>query len=262
MPKVAVIGGSGVYDPQLLDNVQDKEIETIYGKAKVAIGTYKGIEVAFMARHGSGHSVPPGKINYRANIQALKDIGVEHVISTSAVGSLQQDVPPGTFVLLNNFLDFTKAREATFFDGGVRGVAHVDVTNPYCPTLGPSIFKQAKEMGINILETGTYVCCEGPRYETGAEVKLYSSFGGTVVGMTNVPECVLAREAELCYQTICIVTNYAAGISPTKLTHKEVVELMAENIEALKKLVFTVIENIDMGKRTCSCATALEGASG
>ena len=262
MPKYAVIGGSGVCDPSLLDNIQEKTVETTYGPATMYIGEYKGREVAFMARHGSGHSVPPGKINYRANIQGLKDVGVEYVISTSAVGSLQPDVPPGTFVLVDQFYDFTKAREATFFDGGERGVAHIDVTEPYCPSLGPLILEKGKGMNLDIRDSGVYVCCEGPRYETAAEVKLFQGFGGTVVGMTNVPECVLAREAELCYRTICIVTNFAAGISPTKLTHKEVVELMGQRIEPLKKLVFSVLESIDDGERTCSCASALQGASG
>ncbi len=262
MPRYAVIGGSGVYDPSLLDNVRDEIVKTTYGEAKVAIGEYKGREVAFMSRHGSGHSVPPSKINYRANIQALKNLGVEYIISTSAVGSLQPDVAPGNFVIVDQFLDFTKVRESTFFDGGERGVAHVDVTKPYCPSLSKQIIDLSKEMKLPHLEAGTYVCCEGPRYESSAEVKLYQTFGGTVVGMTNVPECVLVRESEICYQTICIVTNFAAGISPTKLTHKEVVELMAERIEPLKKLVFGVLEGLSDGERDCSCATALQGASG
>jgi len=262
MPRFAVIGGSGVYDPTLLTDVRDQTVETDFGTARVAIGTFKGREVAFMARHGSGHSVPPGQINYRANIRALKQIGVEYVISTSAVGSLQPNVPPGTFVMVDNFLDFTRGRQSTFFDGGDRGVAHVDVTHPYGDTLGTLVKATADGLDLKLHDGGIYVCSEGPRYETAAEVKLYQTFGGTVVGMTNVPECVLAREAELCYRTICIVTNFAAGISPTKLTHKEVVDLMAERIEPLKKLVFGVLETIDEGKRDCSCATALQGASG
>ena len=263
MPKYAVIGGSGVYDPSLLENTREETVETPYGSARVSIGSYNGSEVAFMARHGSQHSVPPGKINYRANIKALSELGVEYVVSTSAVGSLQKEIEPGSFVLVDQFYDFTKGRESTFFDGTHEGVAHIDVTEPYCPSLGPLIAELATAMELPIKRSGVYVCCEGPRYETAAEVKLFQSFGGDVVGMTNVPECVLAREAELCYRTICIVTNFAAGISPHKLTHKEVVDLMKQRLNPLKKLVFATIDGIsNEEKRDCSCARALQGASG
>lgn len=262
MPRFAVIGGSGVYDPTLLEGIREEKLTNEFGSASVAIGRYRGREVAFMARHGAGHSVPPAQINYRANIRALKDLGVEYCISTSAVGSLDETAPPGSFVLVDGFLDFTKARPVTFFDGGDHGVAHVDVTDPYCPTLGTIVMGCGAKAGIEVRMGGTYVCCEGPRYETAAEIRMFQKLGGTVVGMTNVPECVLARESEICYRTICIVTNFAAGISPTKLTHKEVVELMGQRIEPLKRLVFDSLMAIDEGTRTCSCATALQGASG
>ncbi len=250
-----------MYDPELLEDCRKETVSTRYGTVEVVLGTYKGREVAFLARHGKGHSVPPHRINYRANIMALKQLGVERIVSTSAVGSLDPDCPPGTFLIVSQFLDFTKMREHTFFGGEEGRIAHVDVTEPYCPQLGAFILEAAGELDLQVREGGTYVCCEGPRYETAAEISMYRMLGGTVVGMTNVPECTLAREAEICYRTICIVTNFAAGISDEKLTHREVVGLMKNRMEDLKRLLMRTLEKMD-APRTCGCGEALDGASG
>lgn len=255
---IAIIGGTGVYDPNILNDVYQEEINTPYGAVKFMVGEYAKQKVAFIPRHGSTHAIPPHLINYRANIWAMKKIGVRRIIATTAVGSLNLAMKPGDFVLVDQFLDFTKSRVNTFFDGGERGVVHVDLTNPYCNSLREKVLIAAKRENIKIHQNGTYVCTEGPRFETPAEIKMYGNIGGDLVGMTNVPEVVLAREAEMCYATVSMVTNYAAGISPTTLTHGEVVETMKQNTEKIKRLIMTAIEEIslEMGIN-CLCEAAL-----
>lgn len=252
-PKIGIIGGTGVYNPDILTDVREEILDNIYGQAKVAIGTYLGREVVFLTRHGATHSVPPHLVNYRANIWALKELGVEQVLATAAVGSLNAEMAPGSFVLVDQFLDFTKNRLSTFFDGGELGVTHTDMTNPYCPNLREVLVEAAKPLATKVHQKGTYVCSEGPRFETPAEIKMYKILGGDLVGMTSVPEVVLAREAGLCYATICMVTNFAAGISPIELTHEEVLEVMAANGEKLSQLLMKAVENIPE-KRVCKCA--------
>ncbi|HOP75521.1 MAG TPA: S-methyl-5'-thioadenosine phosphorylase [Bacillota bacterium] len=235
--KLALIGGSGFYRPGMLADTEDKIIETPYGKAAVVIGTLADRKVAFLARHGKGHSLLPHQLNYRANIWALKSLGVKRVLATTAVGSMQPKFPPGSLVIIDQFLDFTKQRPLTFFEDGDVHRAHVDVTHPYCGGLRDELVKAAAKHQIPIHAGGCYVCAEGPRYETLAEIKAYQMLGGDVVGMTGVPEVVLARELGLCYANISIVTNWAAGISPQALSHAEVVEIMAENQEKLRQLI-------------------------
>lgn len=261
MSLIAIIGGTGVYDPKIINNIEEKTIETPYGEVKYIQGNYKDKDVIFMNRHGAKHSIPPHLINYRANIWALKKLGVNGVISTTSVGSLQADVEPGTFVLVDQFLDFTKQRITTFYDGGERGVVHVDVTNPYCPEIRDHIYKIGQEMGLKIQNGGVYVCTEGPRFESAAEVKMYAQLGGDVVGMTNVPEVTLAAEAEICYMTISLVSNYGTGISPNQLTHTEVFEAMAENSLKLKNLILAAIETFPEDKK-CHCESILAGYGG
>lgn len=253
--RIAIIGGTGVYDPSILTNIREETVSTSYGDVTLKIGTYKGEEVAFLARHGSGHSIPPHKINYRANIMALKKAGVERVIATSAVGSLNRRMKPGDFVILDQFLDFTKSRTYTYFDGGDTGVVHIDYTDPYCPEVSRTIYEAAKALGIEAHQGGCYVCTEGPRYETAAEIRMFERLGGDLVGMTNVPEVILAREAGLCYGVIAMVTNWAAGISPTPLTHEEVTEVMNKNAENLRALVMRSIETMPE-HRGCKCKDA------
>ncbi len=251
--KLAIIGGTGVYDPAMLENLENMEVETRYGTALLAKGYYQGEEVAFLARHGTRHGTPPHRVNYRANIAALVKLGVERVIATAAVGSLNEKMPPGAMVLLGQFLDFTKGRESTFFDGGEAGVVHTDVTEPYCPELNRALLSAAKKAGLNLTDGAVYVCAEGPRFETPAEISMFKLLGGDLVGMTNVPEVVLAREAGLCYSTVALSTNFAAGISPNVLTHREVLEVMAGNTGNVRTLLAEVIGTLNKD-RNCDCA--------
>lgn len=257
MVHIAIIGGTGVYDPSILKNVYDDKMNTPYGEVAYKIGEFGDKKIAFIPRHGSHHSIPPHLINYRANIWAIKKLGVGHIIATTAVGSLNERMKPGDFVLVDQFLDFTKNRVSTFYEGGDRGVVHLDVTEPYCPKLRSFIEQAAQQLNLPIHNGGVYVCTDGPRFETPAEIKMFKQLGGDLVGMTNVPEVVLANEAEMCYSTISMVTNFAAGISPQVLTHAEVLEIMAENGEKLKKLIMRSIENINIKDDSCKCRKML-----
>ncbi|HHY48024.1 MAG TPA: S-methyl-5'-thioadenosine phosphorylase [Firmicutes bacterium] len=250
--RVAIIGGTGVLDPGLLKDICEHVISTPYGDAAVKTGTYGEEEVAFIARHGWTHSIPPHKVNYRANISALKQIGVTRIIATSAVGSLNPDMKPGDCVVLDQFIDFTKARASTFFDGGDGGVVHTDFTEPYCKEIRACLIKAGQDLGIPTHVRGTYVATEGPRFETAAEIRMFRLLGGDVVGMTNVPECVLAREAGICYAAVAVVTNFAAGISSRPLSHQEVVEVMHENSERLRKIIARTIETLP-ARPGCDC---------
>jgi len=255
--KLAVIGGTGVYDPDIMSDIKDERVVTAYGQVDLKIGFYGRKEVAFLNRHGGGHTVPPHLVNYRANIAALKKLGVKHVLATAAVGSLNPAMQPGHFIFVDQFLDFTKGRMQTFFDGGDSGVAHTDMTSPYCPELREILFRAARSLGVTAHFTGTYVCTEGPRFETAAEIRMYRLLGGDLAGMTGVPEAVLAREAEMCYAAIAVVTNFAAGISPGRLAHQEVVEMMGKNGENIRKVVMQAVDRVDEG-RSCTCRYALD----
>ena len=249
MSAIGVIGGTGVYDPSIFENIHEESLVTPYGEIDYVQGTYHGKNVIFVARHGKDHTIPPHKINYRANIWGLKKLGVTFIISTTAVGSLNENFKPGHFVLTDQFLDFTKNRITTFYEGGDRPVAHLDVTNPYCPELRNILQKVGTEQGLTIHNGGTYVCTEGPRFETPAEIKMFHMLGGDTVGMTNVPEVNLANEAEMAYATISMITNYAAGISESALTHAEVVEMMGNMAAQLKSLILGAIDAIDVDAR-------------
>lgn len=240
--KIAIIGGTGVYDPKIFSSVRDEIINTSYGPVKVMVGSYQGKDIAFLARHGSDHSVPPHLINYRGNIAALKELGVKNIFATAAVGSLNMDMEPGQFVFIDQFLDFTKGRPSTFVEDGV---THTDMTQPYCSELRSLLSDTAKKIGLEYHKGGTYVCTEGPRFETAAEIRMFRHFGGDLVGMTSVPEVVLAREAEICYSSIAIVTNYAAGISPRKLSHQEVLDVMDDSAENVRSLIMQAISGLD-----------------
>lgn len=251
---LAIIGGTGVYDPQMLSNIKRFSIETIFGPVPVVLGELGNKKIAFIARHGTKHAIPPHLINYRANIMALKNLGVKKIIATSAVGSLEENMKPGHFVALDQFIDFTKGRVQTFYDGGDKGVLHIDMTQPYCPNLIQAIL-EACPSKVKLHEKGTYICTDGPRFETPAEIKMFKKWGAQVVGMTSVPEVVLARELGMCYASIAMVTNFAAGISKNPLTHQEVVETMAQNVHNLQELIMKVIANLD-SKQTCLCLGA------
>jgi 5'-methylthioadenosine phosphorylase len=256
--KIAVIGGTGVYDPEMLKEVREEWVRTPYGEVGLQVGRFRGREVAFMARHGRQHSVPPHLVNYRANIMALKQLGVRSILATAAVGSLNTDLHPGKLVFCDQFLDFTKSRVQTFSEGGPEGVVHMDMTEPYCPELRDLMDRAAADLELPVHSIGTYVATEGPRFETPAEIRMLRQLGGDLVGMTGVPEVVLAREAEICYATICMVTNFAAGISPHRLTHEEVVAAMQVNAAKLRSLIAETVALIDP-ERECLCHRALGG---
>lgn len=261
MSKLAFIGGTGVYDPGILTDITAHTIETPYGTARYESGFFGKKEIIFLARHGIHHTIPPHKINYRANIYALKMLGVTAVVSTTAVGSLNPEYKPGDLVLVDQFIDMTKSRVGTFFDGERYGVAHLDMTHPYCETLRKDIERIGVEEGITIHPSGTYICTEGPRFETPAEIKAFRMWGADVVGMTNAPECQLAREAEICYATISMVTNFAAGISKTALTHKEVIDCMNQNIDSFRRII-TILSSSYDPETDCVCRHAAKDFGG
>lgn len=256
MIKMAIIGGTGVYNPRILDDPRDIMQTTPYGDVNVTVGCHKGDEIAFIPRHGSMHSLPPHLINYRANIIALKQLGVQTILATAAVGSLNLDLEPGMFVLADQFLDFTKSRHNTFYEGGQGGVVHCDMTVPYCPEVRQALAQAAEDLGFSLQNGGTYVCTEGPRFETAAEIDMFKQLGGDLVGMTSVPEVCLARELGICYANISIITNHAAGISPNILTHSEVVQVMKESTSDVRELMMESIKYLPAEKH-CDCARIL-----
>lgn len=258
MPIMGVIGGTGVYQIVEMGDLKEKKtVETPFGESPpISIFTLKDQEVAFLPRHKEGHDNPPHMINYRANVYALKMLGVDNILATNAVGSLNQSLKPGEFLIPDDFLDFTRTRPFTFYDD--RAV-HVDVTQPYCPELRETIISSGKNVDGKVVDGGVYVCTEGPRFETPAEIRMFQELGGAVVGMTGLPEVVLARELEMCYSTICMISNYAASVSPDKITIDEVFEVVDEKKKELIKLMYNSIINLPKS-RTCSCRSALEGA--
>ncbi|AXV40770.1 S-methyl-5'-thioadenosine phosphorylase [Methanobacterium sp. BAmetb5] len=255
---IGIIGGTGVYQIVELGDLKEKKVlNTPFGESPpVSILTFDDQEVAFIPRHREGHDNPPHMINYRANVYALKMLGVDRIIATNAVGSLDESIKPGDFLLPDDFLDFTRKRPFTFYDDQV---VHVDVTQPYCPELAETIKRAARSVDGKLVPGGVYVCTEGPRFETPAEIKMFRQIGGTVVGMTGLPEVILARELEMCYASICMVSNYAASVSPDKITIDEVFEMLEEKKKSLTQLIYHSIVNIPEG-RNCPCQCALEGA--
>ena len=256
MGKLAIIGGTGVYSPEILADVQVVAVETPYGEpVTLRVGTYGSHEVVFLPRHGQKHILPPHKVNYRANMAALKKAGVGKIFATAAVGSLNEKMKPGHLAFLDQFIDFTRGREGTFYDGGEAGVAHIDLTHPYCSQLRDLLIKAAGERRIPHHPGAVYVCTEGPRFETGAEIKMFKAWGADLVGMTNVPEVVLARELGICYSTIALVTNFATGISPAPLTHEEVLDVVAKNIGHVRTVLMESMQLLSPDTH-CSCQGA------
>lgn len=262
--KIGVIGGSGVYDLPGLKNIREYKLYTPYGAPSdnVIVGELNGKTVAFLPRHGRGHRIPPHRINYRANIWALKSIGVKWLIAVSAVGSLREDYKPGDFVLPDQFIDMTKGiRNHTFFEGGV--VAHVSMADPFCEHLREIILEASRQLPeITVHPRGTYVCIEGPRFSTRAESRVWKDvFKADIVGMTLVPEVNLACEAELCYATIAMVTDYDVW-AEKPVTAEEVVKTMRSNVEKVKKLLPKIIELLpeEPEDKKCSCCKCLETA--
>lgn len=254
MKKIAIIGGTGIYSPGIFNEHKHIEVKTPYGEVPLIQTSYKENTVYFLERHGAGHSKAPHSVNYLANIYSLKMLEVDRVFATAAVGSMHLEIAPGSFVIIDQFLEFTKNRPTTFYNGD-SGVVHIDMTEPYCPEIRETLIKSCKKLNIKCFETGTYVCTEGPRFENKAEIQMFKMLGGHVVGMTNFPEAVLAREANLCYAAVAMVTNYCTGISKTPLTHKEVLDNMALMSDNIKKLFLCSVENIPV-ERNCNCRYA------
>jgi len=253
--RIGIIGGTGVYELGTDAGSSPETIVTTYGDAAATKAPHGEHELWFVARHGPSHGIPPHRVNYRANIAALRDAGCGLIIATNAVGTIDPSLAPGSLVLPDQFLDFTKCRPRTFHDGGEHGVRHVDVTEPYCPRLRQLAFDGISEMGTPPRLGGTYVCTEGPRFETPAEIRMFRTLGGDLVGMTGVPEVVLAREAGMCYMTICIVTNYAAGISGQNLTEGEVYQIMRHTASQVRQAILSVVEKLG-ASWDCRCTRA------
>jgi 5'-methylthioadenosine phosphorylase len=256
--EIGIIGGTGVYDQESFEDVKEIKVFTPFGETSdlVSVGVYRNVKVAFIPRHGRNHTIPPHRVNYRANVWALKQLGAKRIIASAAVGSLREDYGPGTFVVPDQFIDRTKKRLDTFYEGGQ--VCHISAADPFCEQLRPFFIKTAKKQGLTVKESGTYVCIEGPRFSTRAESRLFQMWKADVVGMTIYPECVLAREAELCYVSICMVTDYDVW-AESPVSTKEVIEKARKSNEDLKKLILEALPQIPK-TRECGCGSALKDA--
>jgi len=262
-PVIGIIGGSGLYDIAGLERKQWRRVDTPWGEPsdELLFGELDGVQCVFLPRHGRGHRLSPTHLNYRANIDVLKRSGVTDVLSLSAVGSLKEEFPPGHFVIVDQFIDRSFAREKSFFGAGC--VAHVSVADPVCPRIGDVAEASARAIGLPITRGGTYLVMEGPQFSTRAESNLYRSWGCSVIGMTNMPEAKLAREAELCYATVAMVTDYDCWHDGhDAVTVEAVVKVMQENADAARKLVRAIVPELGKRRGLCpaGCDRALEYA--
>ena len=259
--ELGVFGGSGFYS--FLDGVTEHVVDTPYGAPSdvVTVGELDGRTVAFLPRHGRRHQYPPHRINYRANLWAMRQLGVTRVIGPCAAGSLQAEAAPGHFVVCDQLVDRTWGRSDSFYDGPL--TTHVSFADPYCPELRGLAVKQAEELGIPVHDGGTMVVIQGPRFSTRAESRWFSGMGWTIINMTGYPEALLARELELCYVNISLVTDYDVGLEGipgvAPVTHAEVVRVFEENNAKLRELLLALLPTVP-AERCCPCATALAGA--
>ncbi len=260
LAEVGVFGGSGFYE--LIDDIKEVSVETPYGAPsdKIALGKIGDKKVAFMPRHGKQHTLPPHKINYRANIWAMKSIGVSRLISPCAAGSLQKHIEPGHFVICDQFVNKTCGRPDTFYDGPI--TTHVSPADPYCPEMSHIAIQSSKEINIPVHEKGTIVVIQGPRFSTKAESRFYTQMGWEVINMTQYPEAFLAREMELCVTNISLITDYDAGLigDVDPVSHSEVIKVFTENNQKLKNLLYTMVQKIPAERTSCKCPTVLEHA--
>lgn len=257
---IGIIGGSGLYEIEGLRNVTRVPVRTPFGAPSDAIvlGELDGVRIAFLSRHGRGHRISPAEINYRANIYALKSLGVRRVISVSAVGSMKESIKPGDIVLPDQFIDLTKQRASTFFEGGI--VAHVGFAEPVCGGLSASLFEGAQSIGASVHRNGVYICIEGPQFSTKGESRLYRQWGVSVIGMTNMPEAKLAREAELCYATVALVTDYDCWHETEEpVTVEAILATLRKNVVLAKQLLRISVKPV-AAVETCGCQLALENA--
>jgi 5'-methylthioadenosine phosphorylase len=259
-PVLGVIGGSGLYQFSGLENVTSLEINTPFGKpsAPITIGSLNGKKVAFLARHGIGHHISPTEVNYRANIYALKSLGLKRIISISACGSLRDDYAPGHIVIPDQLFDFTKDRERTFFGQGL--VAHIGTADPFCPVLSNQLFNAVSASGGTVHKVGTLITIEGPRFSTKAESNVFRAWGMSIIGMTACPEAFLAREAEMCYTTMAHVTDYDVWHNSEESVSVEIViRTLMRNTEMAQKAIRVVVQNLS-AEPDCGCQHALQDA--
>jgi len=258
--RIAIIGGTGLYKIEDFKIIDSVDIDTPFGKPsdKIIIGSYKDNLIAFLPRHGVGHRLLPTEIPVKANIWALKKLGVQRIISVSAVGSLKEEICPRDIVIPDQIIDRTKSRTNTFFGNGI--VGHVSFADPFCSELQDILYSTVKELGLRVYNNETYICMEGPLFSTRAESKLYRSWGGGIIGMTLIPEAKLAREAEICYATIAIPTDYDCWKEDEKdVTIEMIIENLNANANASKKIIKAVIDKIPE-ERKCGCKEAAKYA--
>lgn len=256
--EIGIIGGTGLYDPSLLKKVEEVTLNTPYGLPSdvITVGELQGRRTAFLPRHGKNHTIRPTGVNSRANIFALKMLGVQHILASSTVGSLKEEYEPGNLVFIDQFIDRTTKREQSFYSEGK--VCHISVADPMCPDLRKILSSVAEDLGIKAHCKGTYVCIEGPRFSTKAESRMFRSWGADIVGMTLVPECVLAREAEICYASMAMVTDYDVW-KEHPVCVDDIVKTMKANIENVRRIIFETVKRIPR-ERSCGCKNALSGA--
>lgn len=262
-PVIGIIGGSGLYEIEGLTETRWQKVETPWGAPsdEFLCGVFEGVRVVFLPRHGRGHKISPSGLNYRANIDAMKRLGVTDILSLSAVGSLKEELPPGHFVIVDQFIDRSFAREKSFFGTGC--VAHVSMAHPVCPRLGDALEGAARGLGLPVTRGGTYLVMEGPQFSTYAESQLYRSWGCSVIGMTNMPEAKLAREAEICYATVAMVTDYDCWHEDhDAVTVDAVVKVLFGNADKARGLVKAVLPEIGAARGPCpaGCDRALDHA--
>ncbi|MDT8377110.1 MAG: S-methyl-5'-thioadenosine phosphorylase [Mariprofundaceae bacterium] len=257
--RTGIIGGSGLYAINGIEVLDRLRIDTPYGppSADLLLAQTGGEEVVFLPRHGDGHKIPPHRINYRANIYAMKLAGVTNIISISAVGSLREEIAPGHFVLVDQFVDRTRGRESTFFDGPV--VAHVSMADPLCKSMHSSLLKACNSAGITTHESGTYLVMQGPQFSTRAESELYRSWGMDVIGMTNMPEAKLAREAEICYAAVAMSTDYDCWHEEEEdVSVDSIIAVMHANVEKAQRMLYAYFGEKRGDMSHCSCRSALD----
>jgi len=254
--RIAIIGGSGVDDPKIFKKEKEIKIKTPFGfpSAPIEIGDFFGEKIAFLARHGKKHQFPPHKVPQKANIFALKKLGIERIIGICAVGSLKENFKPGEIVISDQFIDFTKKRDYTFYD---KETVHVSLADPFCSELRNLFYKEAKRVIIPVHQKGTYICIEGPRFSTRAESKFFRNFAD-IIGMTLISEVILAREMEICYLSLAMITDYDVW-QPHPVEFQEILKTMEGNLEKIKKLLKVAIPKIKK-ERSCFCKTSLKNA--
>jgi 5'-methylthioadenosine phosphorylase len=256
--RIGIIGGTGVYDPKMFKLKETLKLSTPYGAPSddIQIGDMGGVRIAFMQRHGPGHIYPPHKVNYRANIWAMKQLGVERIISPCAVGSLQEEFEPGQIAIVDQFIDYTKTREYTFYDGP--RTVHVSAADPICGELRGLFIKEAKKNKIPFHKDGTYVCIEGPRFSTRAESRMFRAFAD-IIGMTLCPEAQLARELEICYVSLAMITDYDVW-AEHPVDVDTILKTMAENVGKIQKLILSTLPKIPDVRKKCDCSDTLKAA--